>query len=401
MGNAGDNTKDNTTNSKIVSDELYLYSLKKMADLNAKKNESPLTGLYGIKAFFYEANELMKNNSDKKFAVIRMDIYHFKTVNEFCGREEADKLLKYISGLFCDYEGEFCVAGHFRADIFVLCTSFDDKQELIDIVNSIKSRIDQYNIQCKVLPAFGICINNNNMDISLMCDYADLAIKKIKGKVFKTYEFYDNAMRESMLLEKKIENDVLPALKNDYIKAYVQPKVEMMEDKGIEPVPISVNVSRMHVYQEKFTENLKNMAGEYGIDPKYIPLEITESAFTKEEGSLFKKVQSLQGYGFKFSMDDFGSGYSSLGMLKSERVDEVKIDKTFVDDIATDKGKVLLGNVIRMINELGIDMIAEGVETKEQADFLKENGCMYAQGYYYYKPMPIEEFAKLLENSAR
>lgn len=97
MGNAGDNTKDNTTNSKIVSDELYLYSLKKMADLNAKKNESPLTGLYGIKAFFYEANELMRNNSDKKFAVIRMDIYHFKTVNEFCGREEADKLLKYIS----------------------------------------------------------------------------------------------------------------------------------------------------------------------------------------------------------------------------------------------------------------------------------------------------------------
>ena len=101
MGNAG----DNTTNSKIMSDELYLYSLKKMAALNAKKNESPLTGLYGIKAFFYEANELMKNNSDKKFAVIRMDIYHFKTVNEFCGREEADKLLKYISGLFCDYEG--------------------------------------------------------------------------------------------------------------------------------------------------------------------------------------------------------------------------------------------------------------------------------------------------------
>lgn len=78
MGNAGDNTKDNTTNSKIMSDELYLYSLKKMAALNAKKNESPLTGLYGIKAFFYEANELMKNNSDKKFAVIRMDIYHLR-----------------------------------------------------------------------------------------------------------------------------------------------------------------------------------------------------------------------------------------------------------------------------------------------------------------------------------
>ena len=454
MKHAGDNEEKKITASKIEKDELYLYSLRKMADNNIDSNKSPLTGLHGIKAFFYQSNELIKNNPDKQFAIIRMDIYHFKTVNEFCGRDEADRLLKYISALFTEYTGDYAVAGHFRADIFTLCTAFDSRDQLIDITKSIKNSIDKYEIACKIIPAFGICINDGSMDISLMCDYADLALQRIKGKVFRVYEFYDTDMRERMLFEKKIENDVLPALKNDYIKAYVQPKVDMhnghiiggealvrwqndkemiypdqfipvlekngyvidvdnfiwnkvcacikmMEDKGIEPVPISVNVSRMHVYQEKFTENLKNMAGEYGIDPKYIPLEITESAFTKEEGSLFKKVQSLQGYGFKFSMDDFGSGYSSLGMLKSERVDEVKIDKTFVDDIATDKGKVLLGNVIRMINELGIDMIAEGVETKEQADFLKENGCMYAQGYYYYKPMPIEEFAKLLENSAR
>ena len=105
MGNAGDNTKDNTTNSKIVSDELYLYSLKKMADLNAKKNESPLTGLYGIKAFFYEANELMKNNSDKKFAVIRMDIYHFKTVMSFVDVKKRISCLSIIRNCFVIMEG--------------------------------------------------------------------------------------------------------------------------------------------------------------------------------------------------------------------------------------------------------------------------------------------------------
>ncbi len=453
MEHTRDNQQKKVTASRIESDELYLYSLRKMADNNINSNESPLTGLYGIKAFFYQSNELMKNNPDKHFAVIRMDIYRFKTVNEFCGRQEADNLLKYISGLFNRYAGEYAIAGHFRADIFTLCTSFEDKQQLIDIAKDIKNAIDSYEISCKIIPAFGICINAGNLDISLMCDYADLALQRIKGKVFRVYEFYDTDMRERMLLEKKIENDILPALKDNCIKPYIQPKVDMrtgrivggealvrwrckdgtmvypdefipviekngyvldvddymwdrvcyyikqLENDGKTPVPISINVSRMHVYQEDFIQRVKKITDRYDIDPKLIPLEITESAFTSEESSLYKKVKLLQDDGYRFSMDDFGSGYSSLGMLKDERVDEVKIDKTFVDDIATDKGRILLKNVIQMISALGIDMIAEGVETKEQVDFLVQNGCNYAQGYYYYKPMPIEEFVLLLEKS--
>lgn len=455
MEHTRDNQQKKITASKVEREELYLYSLKKMAANNINSNESPLTGLYGIKAFFYQSNELMKKNPDKRFAVIRMDIYHFKTVNEFCGRQEGDKLLKYISGLFQRYIGEYAVAGHLRADIFTLCTEFEDEQQLIDISKDIKKEIDSYEISCKIIPAFGICTNAGNLDISLMCDYADLALQRIKGKVFRVYEFYDTDMRERMLFEKKIENDVLPALKNNQIKPYVQPKVDMrtgriiggealvrwvlsdggmvypdefipviekngyvldvdnymwdrvcyyikkLEQEGVEPVPISINVSRMHVYQDRFISRIKELTDKYNIKPELIPLEITESAFTNEENSLYRKVKTLQSYGYKFSMDDFGSGYSSLGMLKDEHVDEVKIDKTFVDDIATDKGKVLLSNVIRMISDLGIDMIAEGVETKEQADFLVAHGCMYAQGYYYYKPMPIEEFVLLLEKSAK
>ena len=133
MEHTRDNQQKKITASKVERDELYLYSLKKMADNNINSNESPLTGLYGIKAFFYQSNELMKKNPDKRFAVIRMDIYHFKTVNEFCGRQEGDKLLKYISELFQRYIGEYAVAGHLRADIFTLCTKFEDEQQLIEI----------------------------------------------------------------------------------------------------------------------------------------------------------------------------------------------------------------------------------------------------------------------------
>lgn len=188
---------------------------------------------------------------------------------------------------------------------------------------------------------------------------------------------------------------------DDYMWDKVCYYIKQLEKKGKTPVPISINVSRMHVYQEDFIDRIKKITSKYDINPKLIPLEITESAFTSEESSLYRKIKSLQDCGYRFSMDDFGSGYSSLGMLKDEHVDEVKIDKTFVDDIATDKGRILLKNVIQMIRALGIDMIAEGVETKEQADFLVNNGCIYAQGFYYYRPMPIEDFVLLLEKSGK
>lgn len=432
------------------SEELYMYSLRKMAYGNINNDYVDLTKLFGRKAFFFKCNEVLRRNPDRRYAVIQMNIYRFKTVNEFCGRAEGDKLLKFIADSFRKFESEDCIVAHMRADIFALCMPYRDEKEVIEVIDDIYNNIVGYQMPCRILPAFGICISEPGMDVSLMCDYASIAIDSIKGKVFSYYSFFENSMRDQMLYEKKIENEVGEAIRNGYIKVYVQPKVDMRtreiiggealvrwihptdgmiypsifipvfeksgyivdvdcyvweqvfknlqqwQDNGKQIVPISVNVSRLHVHQNDFADYVMELADKYRISPDMVPLEVTESALVEDTEVLYQSISYLQKQRFKFSMDDFGSGYSSLNMLKDEHVDEIKIDKVFIDDIDSEKSRIVVRNVIRMIEELGIKLIAEGVESQKQADFLIKNRCYYAQGFYYYKPMPIDEFGELL-----
>lgn len=431
-------------------EELYLYSLKKMAEQNATTSRYNLTGLYGNNAFFYKGNECLRVHKEKKYALIRMDLYRFKTVNEFCGRSQGDALLKHIADCFRVYEAEDTVVGHLRADIFALCTPYQETDDLIHIVSSLAEKITSFPISCKLLPAFGICISEYGMDISLLSDYANLALQTIKGKVFSFYSFYDKDLRTSLLLEKKIENEITTALTERQLEVHIQPKVNMktgdiiggeallrwkhplegylypnlfipvleksgyivdvdiyvwtevfqflrkLIDQGMTPLPISLNVSRLHEYQKDFVEVLCRLSREYKIPPSLITLEITESALAENSSYLFYCMRMLQEKGFSFSMDDFGSGYSSMNMLKDEPIDEVKIDRLFLSNLESSKGRTVIRHIISMLAELGMDMIAEGVETKEQEQFLIECGCYKAQGYLYYKPMALTELEKLL-----
>ncbi|WP_312104388.1 GGDEF domain-containing phosphodiesterase [Lachnoclostridium sp.] len=436
--------------TEVGKEELYLYSLKKMAEQNAAISRYNLTGLYGNNAFLYKGNECLRTHKDKKYAMIRMDLYRFKTVNEFCGRSQGDALLKHIADCFRVYESEYSVVGHLRADIFTLCTPYQEMEDLIKIVTSLAEKITSFPISCKLLPAFGICISEYGTDVSLLSDYANLALQTIKGKVFSFYSFYDNDLRKSLMLEKKIENEITTALKEKQLEVHIQPKVNMktgqiiggealvrwkhpvdgylypnlyipvleksgyivdvdiyvwtevfqflqkLIESGVTPLPISLNVSRLHEYQKDFVEVLCRLSREYKIPPNLITLEITESALAEDSAFLFQCMGKLQEKGFSFSMDDFGSGYSSMNMLKDEPLDEVKIDRLFLRNLGSSKSRTVIRHIISMLAELGLDMIAEGVETKEQEQFLLECGCYKAQGYLYYKPMPLSDFEKLL-----
>lgn len=421
-----------------------------MTGHNISDCRTNLTNLLNLNAFLSTADNLIQS-SDSKYALIVMDISGFKLINDFCSRQTGDELLLYISNCFREYERKKAIAGHFRADLFGLCTPYESELELENIVNSLNDRIKSYPINYKILPAFGICpAQDKSIPSSDLMDYAFMAQKTIKGKYFTNYAFFDNTLREKMLLEKKIENTFDEALATGQFHLYIQPKVNLSNGKvvggealvrWIHPsngiispgefipvlekntsiismdkyiwkkvfefisnlrlrdnieLPISINISRIHAYDDTLVETLKNLASGYMVVPELVPLELTESAYSENENLMYQKINLLKSHGFLFSMDDFGSGYSTMNMLVHQPVDEVKLDRAFLFHIENPKTQTLIRHSIAMIQDLGLPVVAEGVETEEQRKFLIECGFKYAQGFLFHKPMPAEEFRQLV-----
>lgn len=415
-----------------------------------------ITDLPGLRIFFFEAGEMVEINNDKHFGVLVMDISQFKAVNDFCGRKVGDQLLAYISSLFIAYEETrpLTKSGHARADVFLMCTQIDSVDDIVKICEDLYERITSYNIPFRVLPSFGISTNlDKKASVSYMKDCATIAMSKIKGKFYNKYAIYNEDMRKSILREKKIENDLLFAFEREEFALFVQPKVNMLtgEVKGgealirwnhnklgiIQPgdfIPIaekdgfiikidfwvweqvfkfqrdrirkkkevyniSINISRIHMYDEEMCDKLISLSKTYGVPPQYVTLELTESAFTADSIKIYDNLRVLHEYGFPVSMDDFGTGLSSMQMLSKLSLDEVKIDRSFIVGAEGPKGKVVLEHIIRMLKDLQIPFIAEGVETEEQKELLLKYGCNESQGFLFYRPMPIADFEKLLQNN--
>ena len=168
-------------------------------------------------------------------------------------------------------------------------------------------------------------------------------------------------------------------------------------DAGKTPIPISVNISRYHIKHNDLVAAFSRLIKKYDISSSMLTLELTESLFLDNPEALNRVMKGLQNMGFKLEVDDFGAGFSSLNMIRNISVDTIKIDKDFLDnEIATEKGKIVVHHTIDMAKDLNLQVIAEGVETKEHVDFLKSSRCDVAQGYYFAKPMPLEEFDKLI-----
>lgn len=164
------------------------------------------------------------------------------------------------------------------------------------------------------------------------------------------------------------------------------------QKRGID-LPISVNISRLHTYDPALVNKLTTLVHKYGIPVEKLELEFTEGLFMENVQTLYSLMNALKEQGFVLQMDDFGSGYSSLNMLKSVPIDVIKLDKVFFEDmLVNERGKIIIENSIKMIHDLNLKVMAEGIESKEHVDFLNQSNCVTGQGYYYAKPMPLDEF---------
>lgn len=410
-----------------------------------------VTKLYTKMKFYQSTRQMLMEQQGESFAFLRIDIDRFKMINNFYGVQEGDKVLIAIAQELRRISGTF---EHFRYgrldnDVFACCVPY--KEENVELlVKALQIKLKQLNKDYNIKISCGVyVIDDYNMDISEMYDRAFMAAKNCKGQFIENIAYYDDSMIENMRQEQFIINDVNKALEEEQFVVFLQPKINLQTDKpygaealvrwkhpekgmiapadfipiyerngiigkldqymwrqvckllrrwmdeGLKPDPISVNVSRVNLYNPHLVDILKNLITEYQIPASLLNLELTESAFMEDQELIMGTMSKLHKLGFKIMMDDFGSGFSSLNILKDMELDYLKIDMKFLDSQGFNgRGEKVLTSVIRMAKWLQLPAIVEGVETLEQVDFLKCIGCEYAQGFYFAKPMPVFEYQK-------
>lgn len=412
------------------------------------------TGLLSKEAFFDEAAAYLRHSGARDVSIVCFDVDHFKLFNDLHGLDCGDELLRYLGralALRFSPDGAQPLA-RLAADTFALCATGIRpecvERILVDISSECPNGIDA------IVRAGVYRIEDPASPVSIMCDRAVIALRTVKGSYFDRVALYDPGMREALVLEREVVAGIESALREDRIELFLQPKcnirtgkivgaealarwrhpergivapgefIPLIErnglvrsldlrvwektaawirgliDEGVQPVPVSVNVSRADIYLVDVAAELHALVERYGIDPSLSEVEITESAYSERPDRIVAAFDALAERGFTVLMDDFGSGYSSLNMLKDINVDVLKIDMRFLDRDDR-RSKDIMESVIRMARWLDLPVIAEGVETREQVNFLLDVGCSYAQGYYYARPMEAAAFEALLTDGSK
>lgn len=408
-----------------------------------------LTGLLNKEQFYIETAKLIKENRDVKYCLVCSNIKDFKFVNELFGIEKGNEILKKQAEYMKNFIGEDSLAARLHADRFAMCMPrirFDE-----DLINEAITGIQEAfkNSSFHMHIFVGVYdIHDVEECVSIMCDKANLASETIKNEYKSSVAYYTEHLLEKSIEERKIIGEFDRAMDNEEFVMFLQPQVDVsgkpfgsealvrwqhpdkgllapgvfidvlektgfvyrldryMWDKavkqlaewkkrGINDYHISVNISTKDFYLIDVYETFVGLVEKYDIDPKLLKLEITETALMSDFNKNMVIINRLQKYGFDIEIDDFGSGYSSLNMLKDISADVLKIDMGFLRASENEvKGQDILESIIGLANKLGMRVITEGVEKKTQVDMLYDMGCKMFQGYYFSKPIPVDEFEK-------
>ena len=423
-------------------------------EMEYRADYDSLTDLYNADAFYRNVEDYVQLNGNENLAIIAIDIDKFRIINDRYGIDVGNKCLTVLGRKLKEKLPRELPACRYQADMFSVLFKYESENDILAFMTSLSESMRSADgLPAPVGLVYGIYkIVDNDIPARLMCDRARAAKKQIKGNALSNYAVYDDIIRLKMREQTEIENEMEQALKNREFVMYLQPQIDirtgkicgaealvrwkhpvkgilvpanflsLFEDNGFITrldlfmweeackyiadlqkrdimLPVSVNVSRRHIGETNIVEMLTELVKKFGFESRYLEIEITENLFLQDVTELFEDMGELKNRGFRILMDDFGSGYSSLNMLRKAPIDTMKIDRFFLDEImSTERGKIIVESSVRMAKMIGLDVIAEGVETKEQLEFLRSIDCDIAQGYYYSRPIPVDEFEEFLKD---
>ncbi|MFL8800843.1 MULTISPECIES: EAL domain-containing protein [unclassified Clostridioides] len=443
----------------ILLSFLLLLKSKNNKRIESLLYRDSLTGIWNLNKFSKEAIKSLRNAEGGLYVIVYLDIKQFRMINDTLGFSEGDEILCALAKVLQNTVSSEESCARVSADQFVMLLKYNSwdclKERLFKIDTQLNDWIEKMRKTYQLILVFGVYIVNEveKHDISLMLDLANYARRNTEITHRSCIVLYDMAMREEGLHQRNLTDRMQIALEHGEFIPYFQPKVDMntnrlvgsealvrwnYPDKGIispgefipyfekngfvveidfyiyEEVckmlkrwmdlglnisPVSCNFSRIHFNNEGFSERLIEIADSYKIPHKYLEIEVTESIFIENLNQILSHFNQLKESGFPISIDDFGSGYSSLGLLQQFSIDIIKLDRTFIQTgMHGSREQAVVCGVVNIAKELNMKVICEGVESIEQVRILKEIGCYLAQGYFYAKPMPQDDFEQLLKN---
>jgi len=426
---------------KQEQEELYKLSTK-----------DPLSGLYNRLSLMEKINWIISKSkrSESQFALLFLDLDNFKNINDSRGHEFGDEVLKHIATILISSVRENDIVSRLGGDEFVVVLpEIEDNKAILEVIKRIQIALQEpmefenykYHITCSI----GIAIYpKDGTTVSDLLKNADIAMYKAKALGKNNFHFFTEHLNIEVQEKIKIQRLMHTALENNNFKLYYQPKVDIQTNQivgcealirlidpkyGLIPpdkfiyiaeennfiislgewilkeavqqikkwettefkdITLSINVSGIQFNDKSLLEKFKEAIKD--IDPAKLDIELTESVLMNDFDKKLKIIKSFKDLGLSLSLDDFGTGYSSLSYLKNIPFDTLKIDKSFIDDLENEKDQSFINMIVTIADELGLEVIAEGVENQEQLNYLKKIKCAQYQGYYCSKPLPIEEF---------
>ena len=441
------------THDKLQGCYFIIYDrteeINKMREERFLATHDSLTGVYNKDYFCKMVSRYIGSHPDEELLIVCSNIKDFKMINDLFGSDAGDMILKSCADIIRSKETKAIVYGRLNNDNFAVLVrkSEFNEEQFMQRMQDVSSSVTGNGASYPLINYIGIYeIIDHTIPVSVMCDRAKLSISKIKGNYHKRITHYNETLRDNIRYESELVSDLKDAIAQKQLKMYLQPQVSSdggmlgaealirwehpkkgiispgqfipvfernglisdvdkyiwetacqklheWKDEGRDNLYISVNISPRDFYFLNIHEVFTDLAGKYDIDPKNLKLEITETAVIMDFNRQMELISKLRDYGFAVEMDDFGSGNSSLNMLKDIYVDVLKIDMVFLQKAQDeDRSRKILQMIISLSKQLGMPVITEGVETAEQVDFLNKMGCDIFQGYYFAKPMPVEQF---------